>query len=281
MQRHIEVIFEAILSVLIIGDLLFMGLMIAGLIVGIKTSTVYSIGSYDLIIAILILIDLIIYRNRTNKLNDNNWQFIYENWAYILSLIPITFICFNIFHLFSFVFIVGLLVIIRFYALYKVLRITGRDVSKYPSKTKLDYATVVLFLVLIIGSFLFYLFEHSVNPEVPNYESSMWYSIVSMTTVGYGDIVPVTGIGRIIGIILIVTGMGYLSIVTATLAFSFIEYFKTESRKAADEVEKKIDKRIENKVINIDDNIDELKHTVIELKETINDLQEKIDKIKK
>ena len=278
MKRHIQIIFEALLSVLIIVDILLMGLMITGLSVGIKPNTVYNFGNYDLIITLLILIDFIIFRIRKNKLNGNNWQFIKENWAYIASLIPITFICFNIFHLFSIVYIIILLVIIRVYVLYKVLRITAEDVKKYPSKTKLDYVTIILLLVFIIGSFLFYLVEHGVNHEVPNYESAMWFSVVSMTTTGYGDIVPVTGIGKIIGIILIFTGMGYISLLTATLAFSFIEYFKTESKKAADKVEKRIDKRIEKKVINIDDNIDELKQTVVDLQETIDDLNKKIDK---
>jgi voltage-gated potassium channel len=45
------VIFEALLTVLIIVDLLLMGLMIAGLTVGIKSGTVYNIGNYDLVIA--------------------------------------------------------------------------------------------------------------------------------------------------------------------------------------------------------------------------------------
>ena len=136
------------------------------------------------------------------------------------------------------IYIVGLIVILRFYPLYRVLRITGKEIRKYPSKTKLDYATVLLLLVLVIGSFLFFLVEHGVNHEVPNYESAMWYAIISMTTVGYGDIVPVTGIGRLIGIILIFTGMGYVSLVTATLAYSFIDYYRKESRKAAERVEK-------------------------------------------
>jgi voltage-gated potassium channel len=262
MKRHYQVIFEALVTVLIIVDLLIMGMMIAGLKIGIMHGTVYKIGNYDLIIAILILIDFIVFRIKTNKLNDKV-QFIQENWAYILSIIPITFIFFNVFHLFGYIDIIGLIVIIRFYALYKVLRITGNDVRKYPSKTKLDYATLVLLLVLVIGSFLFYLVEHGVNPEVPNYESAMWYSIVSMTTVGYGDIIPITGIGRIIGIILIFTGMGYVSLVTATLAYSFIDFFKTESRKAAD--------RVEKRVIDYEEKIDELISTVHDLQEKIND----------
>lgn len=238
LKRHYQVIFEALLTVLIIVDLLLMGLMIAGFTVGIKSGTVYNIGNYDLVIALLILIDFIVFRIRKDKLNGNNWLFIRNNWAYIVSIIPLSFICFNIFHLFSFVDIIALIVILRFYALYKVLLITGKEVRKYPSKTKLDYATFVLLLVLVFGSFLFFIVEHGVNPEVPTYDSAMWYSIVSMTTIGYGDIVPITAIGRIIGIIIILTGMLYLSLITATLAFSFIDFFRTESRKSADRVEK-------------------------------------------
>jgi voltage-gated potassium channel len=114
----------------------------------------------------------------------------------------------------------------------------------------------------VFGSFLFFLAEHSVNPEVPTYESAMWYSIVSMTTVGYGDIVPITAIGRIIGIIIILTGMLYLSLITATLAFSFIDFFRAESRKSAE--------RVEKRVIDYEKRIDQLINTVDELKEEIN-----------
>jgi voltage-gated potassium channel len=131
------------------------------------------------------------------------------------------------------------MVILRIYALFKVLIITGRSVRKYPSKTKLDYATVFLLLALVIGSSLLFFIERSVNPEFPNFESAMWFSIVSMTTTGYGDITPITFPGRIIAVILILTGMGYLSLVTATLAYSFIDVFRKESRKAGEKLEKR------------------------------------------
>ncbi|MEN6329686.1 MAG: ion channel [Methanobacteriaceae archaeon] len=115
----------------------------------------------------------------------------------------------------------------------KVFLISARNVRKYPSKTKLDYATFALFLVIIFGSYLFFAIETGINPEVPNYESAIWYTLVSMSTTGYGDVVPITLAGRIIGVTLILTGMAYMSLVTATLAYSFIDIFRTESRKAA------------------------------------------------
>ena len=183
-------------------------------------------------------------------MNKTNWQFIRENWAYIVSIIPITFICFNIFQLFGYISIIGLIVIFRIYALFKVLLITGRDVRKYPSKTKLDYATVYLLLALVIGSYLLFFIERGVNPEFPNFESAMWFSIVSMTTTGYGDITPVTFTGRIIAVILILTGMGYVSLVTATLAYSFIDLFRKESRKAGE--------RLEERALTYEEKVDEV-----------------------
>ena len=169
--------------------------------------------------------DLIFYRIKNRQTNFFSRVFFRDYWFFFVAIIPLTFICFNIFHLFNYTIIIGLIGIFRIYALYRVLLIGSSRVRKYPSKTKLDYATIVLFLVLIIGSYLFFIAEHAVNPEVSTYESAMWYSIVSMTTVGYGDIVPITAIGRIIGVIIILTGMGYVSLVTATLAYSFI-FFK-------------------------------------------------------
>ena len=82
-----------------------------------------------------------------------------------------------------------------------------------------------------------------------------------MTTVGYGDIVPITAIGRIIGVILILTGLAYVSLVTATLAYSFIDLFKTEFHKTVEKREKRI--------IDYEDKIDKLIFEVNELKKKI------------
>jgi len=208
--------------------------MTVGFIVGLKPETIYTLGSLDVIIAFLILLDLTFFRIRYREVNTTIMKFIQENWAYIIAIFPLIFVSFNLLELFDLKVIIGLMGIVRIYALFKVLFISARNVRKYPSKTKLDYATLALFLVIILGSYLFFAIETGVNPTVPNYESAIWFTIVSMSTTGYGDVVPITLAGRIIGVILILTGMGYVSLVTATLAYSFIDIFRAKSQEASE-----------------------------------------------
>ena len=51
----------------------------------------------------------------------------------------------------------------------------------------------------------------------------VWWSVVTVTTVGYGDIVPHTVAGRLIGILVMLLGIGFLSILTATVASYFVK----------------------------------------------------------
>ena len=234
MQRHFQVILEGLLSIFILIDLISLALMTIGLYVGIQPNTVYLVGIFDLIISFFVFLDLIFWRIRNN---ESKWQFLQDNWAFIISIIPLTFISFNLYQFFDLAFIIGLIGLVKICALIIVLIKSARSFRKYPSKTKLDYATLALSLVLIIGSYIFFITEKGINPEVPNYESAMWFAIVSMTTVGYGDIVPATLTGRIIAVIFILSGMAYVSLVTATLAYSFIDLFRKESRKAGEKLQ--------------------------------------------
>jgi voltage-gated potassium channel len=153
MDRHNKVIFESLLSFLIIIELLFLVLVSIGFMAGIKSDSVSIVGIWDLIIAFMILFDFVYFRVRMGK-NQSTWVFIRKNWVYIVGSFPLFFVCFNVFQLFDFKIIIGLIGLIRIYALLKVLLITSREVRKYSDKTKLDYATFVLLLVLIVGSLL-------------------------------------------------------------------------------------------------------------------------------
>jgi voltage-gated potassium channel len=78
--------------------------------------------------------------------------------------------------------------------------------------------TGIVFIVLILGSLGFTYFEPGLS-----FKDSIWWSIVTMTTVGYGDFYPTTTAGRMVGIGVMVLGIGFLGILTATIATIFIE----------------------------------------------------------
>jgi voltage-gated potassium channel len=260
MERNYKIIFEAVLSILILIGLFILILESIGFLVGIKNSSIYSYGYLDLVMSFFIFIDLVLFKivkRDNNKLRD----VFQENWFYVVACIPIFFICFNIFNLYNYTILIGLIGIIRIYALIRVLVISSQIVRQYPQKTKLDYATVILLLVLLIGSTLFFMVEKTVNPEVPNFEAAIWYALVSMTTTGYGDIVPVTFIGHVLGILFIFTGMAYVSLTTATLAYSFIDLFRKESQKAQERSNIRFEK------------------TSKQMEESLNTHDEKIDKV--
>jgi voltage-gated potassium channel len=271
MDRHYKIIFEAILSILILLELLFLILISIGFVAGITSTSVYTFGIWDVAIGILIIFDLVFFR--IIKGDQGKENFLRNNWAFIIAGIPLYFISFNLLQLFDINIIIALIGIIRLFALIKVLQTTSQGVRRYPQKTKLDYATVILFLILILGSYIFYLVEKGVNPTVTSYDSAIWYSIVSMTTTGYGDIVPVTAIGHIIGVIVILTGMSYVSLVTATLAYSFIDLFRKESRKAIEKVGKNTD-GFRTRFDNYEEKLDKIL-------ERMDEIEKKIDENKK
>ena len=97
-----------------------------------------------------------------------------------------------------------------------------------------------------------------------------------MATVGYGDIVPITFAGRIIGALLILTGMAYVSLVTATLALIFIEEFRKESKKAREKVQKRTlayEKKIDVLLEKVDTNNKELTDKVDKIEKTLNEIK--------
>ncbi len=88
------------------------------------------------------------------------------------------------------------------------------------------YKIAILILIVVFsGSMSFVYFEKNIT-----FGNALWWSLVTMTTVGYGDISPATIGGKIIGIIIMFMGIGLLGVFTATIASLFIENKKLENR---------------------------------------------------
>jgi voltage-gated potassium channel Kch len=75
--------------------------------------------------------------------------------------------------------------------------------------------------MLLLCSWIAYVAEHPTNKQFATFGDSLWWGIVTLTTVGYGDIVPITEKGRIAGVFLMLTGLTTLGLIAGTLASAF------------------------------------------------------------
>lgn len=108
------------------------------------------------------------------------------------------------------------------------LRLFG-DVIR-AKREELVLTTCVFALMLLITSCLMYFAEHDAQPEAfSSIPAAMWWSVVTLTTVGYGDVHPVTSLGRLLASFSAILGIGFFALPTAILGSGFIE--EVEKRK--------------------------------------------------
>ena len=106
---------------------------------------------------------------------------------------------------------------------------------------------LILFFILIFG-FIFFITE----PDVKSFSDGLWWALVTITTVGYGDITPMTSIGRLVASALMFLGLGLIASLTAVISVKFIQSFVDhhtnddvlekleEMQKDIDEIKRKI-----------------------------------------
>ena len=89
---------------------------------------------------------------------------------------------------------------------------------------------VIIFVIMLSASLGMYSVEHNAQPEAfPNAFSGMWWSVSALLTVGYGDIYPITVIGKIMAIIIAFTGVGVVAIPTGIISAGFVEQFSLKA----------------------------------------------------
>ncbi|WP_259783183.1 cyclic nucleotide-gated ion channel [Aestuariispira ectoiniformans] len=94
----------------------------------------------------------------------------------------------------------------------------------------LAFAFSMVAIMLVLSSALIYHFERSVQPEAfSSIPQALWWAMATMTTVGYGDIVPVTPEGRMIGGLVMLTGIGLFGLWTGIIASGFTEEIRKRS----------------------------------------------------
>ena len=99
------------------------------------------------------------------------------------------------------------------------------------------FSSLLLILILMMASSLgMYSMEHDAQPDIfENAFSGIWWSMSTLLTVGYGDIYPITILGRVLAIFIAFLGVGIVSIPTGIISAGFVEHYSKAHKKDEDD----------------------------------------------
>ena len=93
-------------------------------------------------------------------------------------------------------------------------------------KGQIFYSVCMICILIIASSLCMYSLEHEAQPDqFKNAFSGIWWSVSTLLTVGYGDIYPITTLGRIMAIIIAFLGVGLVAIPTGIISAGFVEQY--------------------------------------------------------
>lgn len=133
--------------------------------------------------------------------------------------------------------------IFRLFRLFRVVKLVrysqslqmfGRVIKR--KKEELIISLSFLLLLLVLSAFLIYDAEHKVQPDkFANIIDAFWWGIVTFTTVGYGDISPITTMGKFIASVSTILGLMVFALPTSVITAGFMEEYqdKKENKKCA------------------------------------------------
>ena len=152
---------------------------------------------------------------------ENRRQYVRTHWLEIPGMIPFT--------------VLGpayrTLRILRLFRLVRVFSLMKRFSRLYQKRfvrNELQYTALIVITILLSSIYCIFFFEARTNPEIQSVGDAAWWSIVTVTTVGYGDKVPITPLGKVIGVILMFTGIGIIGVLSGTIASYLLKGFRGE-----------------------------------------------------
>ena len=147
-----------------------------------------------------------------------------------------------------FFFLSGMVIfrMLRVARIFHLFRLNARYASSnvittvlYEKRNQIISSVFIVLILMLASSLCMYSVEHDSQPEVfRNAFSGIWWSMSTLLTVGYGDIYPITTLGRIMAICIAYLGVGAVAIPTGIISAGFVEQYQRKSSlsniKAAD-----------------------------------------------
>ncbi|MBA3286190.1 MAG: potassium channel family protein [Nitrosopumilus sp.] len=208
MHYKIEIFINIITAI----SVLFIVVQYLFSLTNVQLSIVYV---FDFLVVIILAVD---FSNRAIK-SKQGLKYVLRHWYELPAMIP----------LFTFSIIEGwensIVAILRLIRLIRLIQLFFRSLRALQGKNKFAYVILFSFSSISIGAVLGYLFE-SPNPDsnINNIGDAFWWAIATVTTVGYGDVYPVTAEGRILGSLLMIVGIAILWVFISTVGIALRDH---------------------------------------------------------
>ncbi len=153
-----------------------------------------------LVLVAEITLILLFVRNRIHYIKTNwlNIPILVLTFPMILSVIPYAVV----------------LRVLQFMLVARYLSELHKMLQRIFKVSQIGAIAIAFVIIVILGGIIM----HSIDPNVKTVEDGLWWAVVTMATVGYGDVVPTTTEGRIFGAVIIILGAVFFSLLTAQLA---------------------------------------------------------------
>lgn len=250
---------NVILILLIFIDFLFI-LIIT--FFNVSYTGLYLMSCFDLMVCVMIFLDLCYeYTQYTKGIKS----FLREHLIDFISIIPFNFIFLRYLAIFR------IARLLQFFQIFKIFAMGRRNrgsIKYFIQNGLLKFMLVIAFLYVLFSSIALVVVE----PSIETLFEAFWFNLVTITSVGYGDLVPITQPGKIIAMFTIVIGIMFVSIFTAAMSGIYMEKPEMETRKA-------FRTEVHNHISKLEEDNKLLHEEISDLKIENKKLNDKLDKV--
>ena len=164
----------------------------------------------------------LLYKNEKKGRAIIKFLLSYDGIVDLLTILPFFFL--TGFILFRMLRVVRIFHLFRINAQYDSFSVITSVLKE--KKNQILSSLFIIVVLMLASSICIYNVEHDIQPDVfRNAFSGIWWSMSTLLTVGYGDIYPITVVGKIMGIIIAFLGVGVVAIPTGIISAGFVEHY--------------------------------------------------------
>jgi voltage-gated potassium channel len=187
-----------------------------------------TLATLDLVVVLVLLADLVASFVRA----DSKTRWLRTHWYEILGLVPLYAETLSFLRLAQLARLARVLRLLRAMTAFRHVRPSVRFLDALLNRGKLGHALLVGATIVLALGLVVWMLERDTNPRMQTFGEALWWAIVTVTTVGYGDITPQTGLARVLATVLMMLGIGTVGVVASSLSTALLE---TDGRERAAE----------------------------------------------